>query len=81
MLHRFPGDVPHPLDGVSVVVTASAGEGFIRHMGRRGARVLLTGETDPAAAIARILAGEALPERRFDVTTAFCKIRDLFSRR
>ena len=29
---------------------------------------------------ARILAGEALPDPRFDITTTLCKIRDLFSR-
>jgi hypothetical protein len=28
----------------------------------------------------RILAGEALPETRFDITTTLCKLRDLFSR-
>ena len=35
---------------------------------------------DPAVAITRILAGEALPDTRFDITTTLCKIRDLFSR-
>jgi hypothetical protein len=45
-----------------------------------GADVLLTGETDPATALSRIIAGEPLPEQRFDITTSFCKLRDLFSR-
>lgn len=80
VLHVFADDGPHPLDGVDVVVTASAGDGFIRHMRKRGADVLLTGETDPAVAITRILAGEALPDPRFDITTTLCKLRDLFSR-
>ena len=80
VLHVFADDGPHPLDGVDVVVTASAGDGFIRHMRKRGADVLLTGESDPAVAITRILAGEALPDPRFDITTTLCKIRDLFSR-
>lgn len=80
VLHVFADDGPHPLDGVDVVVTASAGDGFIRHMRKRGADVLLTGETDPAVAITRIVAGEALPDPRFDITTTLCKIRDLFSR-
>ena len=31
-------------------------------------------------ALDRVLAGEALPDPRFDVTTTLCKIRDLFSR-
>jgi predicted Fe-Mo cluster-binding NifX family protein len=77
--HYFKDDGPHPLDGVEIVVAGSCGEGFIRHMNRRGAQVLLTGETDPAGALARILAGEALPDTRFDVTTTLCKLRDLFS--
>ncbi len=80
VLHVFADDGPHPLDGVDVVVTASAGDGFIRHMRKRGADVLLTGETDPAVAITRILAGEALPDPRFEITTTLCRIRDLFSR-
>ncbi len=80
VLHRFRDDGPHPLDGVDIVVAGSAGDGFVRHMRKRGTEVLLTGETDPPAALTRILAGEALPDQRFDVTTALCKLRDLFSR-
>lgn len=80
VLHVFDDNAPHPLDGVDIVVAASAGDGFIRHMKKRGTEVLLTGETDPAVAITRILAGEALPDQRFDITTALCKVRDLFSR-
>jgi len=80
VLHVFEDDAPHPLDGIDLIVCASAGDGFIRHMKKRGAEVLLTGEADPALAITRILAGEALPDPRFDITTALCKVRDLFSR-
>lgn len=80
VLHHFQDDGPHPLDGVDIVVAGSAGDGFVRHMHKRGAQVLLTGETDPAAALEKILAGEALPETRFDVTTTLCKLKDLFSR-
>ena len=47
---------------------------------KRGTEVLLTSESDPAVAITRILAGEALPDPRFDITTTLCKLRDLFSR-
>ena len=79
-LHHFQDDGPHPLDGVDAVIAGSAGDGFIRHMRKRGADVLLTGETDPEAALTRILGGETLPDQRFDVTTTLCKIRDLFSR-
>lgn len=80
VLHSFEDNAAHPLDGIDIVVAASAGDGFIRHMKKRGAEVLLTGESDPALAISRILAGEALPDPRFDVTTTLCKLRDLFSR-
>ncbi len=80
VLHHFDDSGPHPLDGVEIVVAGSAGDGFIRHMQKRGAQVLLTGETDPTAALEKILAGEALPDTRFDVTTTLCKLRDLFSR-
>ncbi len=80
VLHVFDDNAPHPLDGIDIVVCASAGDGFIRHMKKRRAEVLLTGETDPAVAITRILAGEALPDPRFDITTSLCKLRDLFSR-
>jgi hypothetical protein len=79
-LHHFDDSGPHPLDGVEIVVARSAGEGFIRHMQKRGTQVLLTGEIDPEAALRKILAGEALPEKRFDITTTLCKLRDLFSR-
>lgn len=80
VFHHFHDAGPHPLDGVDLVVAGSAGDGFLRHMGRRGADVLLTGEADPETALRRILAGEALPDPRFDVTRALCRIRDLFSR-
>jgi predicted Fe-Mo cluster-binding NifX family protein len=80
VLHTFEDDRAHPLDGVDIVVARSAGDGFIRHMKKRGSEVLLTGESDPAVAITRILAGEALADPRFDITTALCRIRDLFSR-
>ncbi|AXS79958.1 hypothetical protein [Dechloromonas sp. HYN0024] len=80
VLHVFADDAPHPLDGVDLVVAASAGDGFIRHMKKRGTEVLLTGESDPILAITKILAGEALPAPHFDITLALCKVRDLLSR-
>ena len=78
--HHFKDDGPHPLHGVQIVVAASAGDGFVRHMASWGAQVLLTGETVADVALAKILAGEALADPRFDVTTTLCKLRDLFSR-
>jgi predicted Fe-Mo cluster-binding NifX family protein len=80
VLHVFEDNGPHPLDRVDVVVAGSARDGFIRHMKKRGAEVLLTGETDPTLALTKIIAGVALPDTRFDVTTTLCKLRDLFSR-
>lgn len=78
--HHFQDDGPHPLDGTEIIVTASAGEGFVRHMKKWGAEVLLTGEKDPQSALKAILAGEALADPRFDFTTTLCRLRDLFSR-
>jgi predicted Fe-Mo cluster-binding NifX family protein len=78
--HNFKDDGPHPLHGVEIVVAASAGDGYIRHMQKWGTQVLLTGETVPLAALQKIIAGEALPDTRFDITTALCKVRDLFSK-
>lgn len=78
--HYFKDDGPHPLHGVDVVVAASAGTGFMRHMEKWGAQVLLTGENDPLTALHKILAGEALADTRFDITTTLCKLRDMFSR-
>lgn len=78
--HHFRDNGPHPLHGVEIMIAASAGDGFIRHMDRWRAQVLLTGETHPHTALTKILAGEALADIRFDVTTALCKLRDLFSR-
>jgi len=78
--HHFKDDGPHPLHGVDLLIAGSAGDGFLRHMAGWGAQVLLTGETDPLVALNKVLAGEALPDTRFDVTTALCKVRDLFSR-
>jgi len=78
--HHFQDDGPHQLHGVEIFVAASAGDGYVRHMEKWGAKVLLTGEVDPGVALQKILKGEALPETRFDVTTTLCKLRDLFSK-
>jgi predicted Fe-Mo cluster-binding NifX family protein len=78
--HHFKDDGPHPLHGVELLIAGSAGDGFIRRMAKWGAQVLLTGETEPRVALEKVLAGEALADQRFDVTTALCKVRDLFSK-
>ena len=78
--HHFKDEGPHPLHGVEILVAGSAGDGYVRHMDKWGAQVLLTGETEPLVALNKILAGEALLDTRFDITTSLCKLRDLFSR-
>ncbi len=78
--HYFRDNGPHPLRGVEILIAASAGDGFLRHMAGWGAQVLLTGESDPPSALRCVLAGQALPDTRFDLTTTLCKLRDLFSR-
>jgi predicted Fe-Mo cluster-binding NifX family protein len=80
LIHYFKDDGPHPLDGVELVIAASAGDGFIRHMAKRGAEVILTGEKNAQRALAAVLAGQVLADVRFDPTTLLCKVRDLFSR-
>lgn len=80
VFHHFADDAPHPLDGVALMIVGSAGDGFVRHLRKRGAEVAMTGESDPTEALRRLAAGEAQPDRRFDITTSLCKIRDLFSR-
>ncbi|SDG74497.1 NifB/NifX family molybdenum-iron cluster-binding protein [Roseospirillum parvum] len=63
--HDFHGDGAHPLDGTDVLIAASCGQRFLERMARRGIRVVATGETDPAAAAAAVLAGsEPLPPRQ-----------------
>jgi len=78
--HHFQDDGPHPLHGVEMLIAASAGDGYLRHMEKWGAQVVLTGETEPVMALIKVMAGEALADTRFDITTTLCKLRDLFSR-
>jgi len=59
-MHEFAGG-PHPLDAVDVLLTASAGDGFVRKLGQRGVRVVITGEADPKTAVADLLAGSVKP--------------------
>jgi predicted Fe-Mo cluster-binding NifX family protein len=80
LMHHFNDDGPHPLDGVQVMIAASAGDGFLRHMHKRGADVLLTGESNPDAALRRVIDGEVLPDPRWNPTLLLRKLRDLFSR-
>lgn len=80
VFHHWEDSGPHPLDGVEIVVARSAGDGFLRRMKKRGVDVLLTGENQADAALSRILAGEALPDPRWDASLLLCRLKDLFSR-
>jgi predicted Fe-Mo cluster-binding NifX family protein len=55
-MHEFQGG-PHPLDAVDMLITASAGDGFVRKLAERGIRVIITGEEDPLVAIADFFNG------------------------
>lgn len=62
-IHALGGqDVPHPLDGVDVVLSASFGAGFARNMMSRKVTASLTTLTDPIEAVREFLAnGQRLP--------------------
>ena len=62
-------------------ILEAAGCAAALHRAWKSAQVLLTGETDPAAALARVLAGEVLPDTRFDPTLILCKLKDLLTSR
>lgn len=57
-MHEFHGDGPHPLDAMTAVISASAGEGFVARMAERGVLAVVTEEeTDPQAAAAALAEG------------------------
>ncbi len=71
----------HPLAGVDVVVAASAGNGFIKHMSAWGAQTILTGESTPDDAIRKILAEMKLKTPRLDMTRWICGLHERFTKR
>ena len=56
----------HPVDGVDVLVTASAGEGFRSKMAARGIRVVTKGETDPRQAAIAVVTDQVKPAAAHD---------------
>lgn len=56
-MHGFDDRQAHPLDGMNVLITAGAGDGFIQRLARRGIRVVMTSEADPETAVHAFLAG------------------------
>ena len=65
---------------MDVIVAASAGDGFVRRMRKRGVDVVLTSQKDAARAAAGVLAGNTLPGRQWDLLQYMCKLRDVFSK-
>lgn len=66
----------HPLERVDLVVTASAGDGFIRRLEKAGVRVHMTSETLAQRAFDTLAAGQALPAAGFNPLLLLCKLRD-----
>lgn len=58
--HEFSGG-PHPLDEMDVILTASAGQGFIVKLAQRGVKVITCGESDPRNAVKNYLKGMMKP--------------------
>lgn len=56
-MHGFDDRNPHPLDGMDVLITGGAGDGFMQRLARRGIRVVATSELDPETAVHAFLAG------------------------
>ncbi len=60
-MHDYDPEASHPLDGVNVVITGGAGEGFVRRMAARGVRVVGTDESTPHLAVEAFFAGRVRP--------------------
>jgi predicted Fe-Mo cluster-binding NifX family protein len=56
-IHGFDHSAGHPLDSMNVLITGSAGEGFVRHLATRGVLVVATNEINPARAVEAYLDG------------------------
>jgi len=76
VFHHHPEGQPHPLDGIDVLLTQSAGEGFIAKMKRRGVEVRLTAERDPRRAVETYRAGTLAPPRPRPIGDLVCKLLD-----
>jgi len=58
--HEFSGGA-HPLDDMDVILTASAGQGFVAKLAQRGVQVITCGESDPRKAVRDYLTGAVKP--------------------
>jgi predicted Fe-Mo cluster-binding NifX family protein len=59
-IHGYDHSSGHPLDSMDVLITGSAGAGFVRHLGARGVQVVATAESVPELAVAAFLAGRVI---------------------
>jgi len=80
VFHHWRDDGPHPLDGIAAIIATSAGDSFLTRMGKRGVAVALTGEGDPAKAVADWHAATVVPPKPRPIGRLICKLHDLFSR-
>ncbi|HLN23472.1 MAG TPA: hypothetical protein VK558_05755 [Patescibacteria group bacterium] len=70
---------PHPLDGVGVLIFQTAGEGFVKRMGKKGIQLAPTSERSVVRAAADFVSGTLKPPRPPGLMSLLCKVRDLFS--
>ena len=61
VIHGFDKNASHPLDTMGVLITGSAGAGFIRHQAERGVQVVTTSESNPRVAVAAFLCDRTTP--------------------
>lgn len=80
VFHYAEDGQPHALDGMDAVIAQSAGEGFLKHMEKRGIRPVMTGEDDPVTAVRNLLAETVVPARPRPIGALICKAIDLFSK-
>lgn len=75
VFHRHRSGL-HPLDGVGVIIAASAGDGFVDRMRRRGVSVALTAEHDPQRAARGWVEGRLAPPAPAGIAAWICGVRD-----
>lgn len=80
VFHHWRDQGAHPLDGIAAIIATSAGDSFLNRMGKRGVAVALTGESDPAKAVADWRAASVVPPKPRPIGRLICKLHDLFSK-
>jgi predicted Fe-Mo cluster-binding NifX family protein len=80
VFHYAEDGSAHPLDEMDAVIAHSAGDGFLKHMEKRGIQPVLTAENDPAKAVHDYLAQTLSPPKARPIGSLLCKTIDLFSK-